>query len=441
MTISKKVRSIHGRKTQVLPWIISLVMVLMPHIHLLGSDCKISPADSLPDIPQLMQRGMELAREGQLNKSAQVFLDGNSMLSSPEIFLFASLMYAKAGAIEEAANAMIESIDAGMANWNILAKDQALDTIRYAKRWPEIESRLDSIRKQLADPASFQVRIRPIERFLAISPTMDKQDYTYQALEQFILEGSPGVKDFYEKGYKSIDRTLTIVQDSFHIYQKLKDVYQLGTLDSLGNMVEQYMLEFSRDFENGTYPTVYLMPGIFSSGGTASNAGLFIGVEKSLQNHMTRGSAVDTSVTRQMVESMAGTTFHELMHFQQTYPNGDQGTVLYKVMEEGSATFLTTLFTGGNIETVHAEFLRDEANMTKALSKFKEELFTKSVSNWVYNEGNQDWPTDIGYQLGAEICRSYYINHSNKRQAISQLLTTDNLVEILRGSEYSWLLD
>ena len=111
------------------------------------------------------------------------------------------------------------------------------------------------------------------------------------------------------------------------------------------------------------------------------------------------------------------------------------------MIEEGSATFLTTLFTGGNIETMNAKFLRDEANMKMALNKFKEEMFTDETSNWVYNDGSQDWPTDIGYQFGAEICRSYYISQPDKRQAIEHLLTSDNLIEIIEGSEDSWLID
>jgi len=441
MTINNTLTSVSKKRTKVSLLIFSLLIILLLPIRLLGYDNNISLVDSLPNISELGKRGMKLAGEGHLNQSAQVFLDGNALLAAPEIFLYASLMYAKAGNVEAAASALIRSIDTGMANWNILAKDQALDTIRQAKNWPEIKSKLDSIQRELADPANFQVSVRPLERFLAISPTMDKQDYTYQALEKFVLKGSPGVRDFYQKGYRSVDQILSVVQDSFHVYQELKNVYQLGALDSLGTIVEQYMLAFSKNFENGTYPTVYLMPGIFTSGGTASNVGLFIGVEMSLQKHVPHHSTVDKNILSQMIKGMAGTTFHELMHFQQAYSNADPSTVLYKVIEEGSATFLTTLFTGGNIEIVNAEFLRDEANMKMTLSKFKEEMFTNEISNWVYNDGSQDWPTDIGYQFGAEICRSYYINQPDKRQAIEQLLTSDNLVEIIEGSQYSWLID
>jgi len=377
----------------------------------------------------------------QYDKSARVLLNGNITLRSPELFLYASLMYAKGGSFEKAAEAMLLAIEAGMTNWNILAKDRALDTVRYSTHWPGIESGLQNMREYLSEPSNFQVSIRPLERFLTISEKMENEDYTSQAFKKFVLEGSAGVRDFYVVSYKNIENATRVVQDSFQIYQTLHEILQTGALDSIEKSIKEHIITFSKHFEDGTYPPVYLMPGIFKSGGTATNTGLFIGVEKVIQNSTLRNDRVDFTSARKSLEDIPYTVFHELMHFQQAYGNDEPGKVIYKVLEEGSATFLTTLFTDGSIDSISFAFLRNESNMKIALKRLKKDLYTENVSNWVYNEGSPEWPTDIGYHLGAEICRSYYLRQTDKRLAIHRLLRTDDLTEIISSSKYAWLLD
>ena len=64
-------------------------------------------------------------------------------------------------------------------------------------------------------------------------------------------------------------------------------------------------------------------------------------------------------------------------------------------------------------------------------------------SQWLYNYGGGggERPADLGYWIGAEICRSYYGNAKDKREALRDIVTLVNAESIVRNSRYASLLD
>jgi len=64
------------------------------------------------------------------------------------------------------------------------------------------------------------------------------------------------------------------------------------------------------------------------------------------------------------------------------------------------------------------------------------------ASNWLYNYSRvTDEPADLGYWIGAEICRSYYTQSPDKKKAVSEVVTLRAMPDIVRHSQYAWLLD
>ena len=53
----------------------------------------------------------------------------------------------------------------------------------------------------------------------------------------------------------------------------------------------------------------------------------------------------------------------------------------------------------------------------------------------------EDRPFDLGYTFGYIISKSYYENHSNKKQVIYDFLNTDDYTKIYQHSDYAFLLD
>ena len=81
----------------------------------------------------------------------------------------------------------------------------------------------------------------------------------------------------------------------------------------------------------------------------------------------------------------------------------------------------------------------------------REELFPRlsrdmaakpnDTSKWMYNYSSAgDEPADLGYWIGAEICRSHYTQAEDKPQAIRDIVTVANVEEIVRNSQYAGLL-
>ena len=420
--------------------LVILVFVLFCN-PLFGKNVNVYYTDSLPNISTLVKEGMDMASEGSYILGAQTLHNGNRILQSPELYLYATLLYAKGSDFEKASAEMIQSIDAGMSNWNIIAKDQALDSIKQSSNWLIVKNKLDSIKQSMSDPASFEVSLEPISSFVSVG---DHESYRYYAettFEKFIMDGSKGVRDYYTIMYKNPTNASNIIRENSDVYTLVEELYKVGAFNSISEFTEKYVKNFSNTFDGGTYPTVYLMPGIFTSGGTATNVGTFIGVERFVEQARDTSGKVDSAVLYDAIEKIPYTIFHELMHFQQAYSEDDPSTVIYKVIEEGAATFLTTLFTGGDIEEISFGFLQDSTDLMRVLDSLQNDLFTSNTSAWVYNEDRKDWPRDIGYYIGAEICRSYYLRHSDKRVAVEKILTSKNMVEIVRGSEYKWILE
>ena len=76
------------------------------------------------------------------------------------------------------------------------------------------------------------------------------------------------------------------------------------------------------------------------------------------------------------------------------------------------------------------------------MDDLKNDLFSEDYSKWLYNGGAiTDRPHDLGYTVGYLICKSYYYNAEDKKNAVFELLNTNDFLAILGGSDYSFLLE
>ena len=133
---------------------------------------------------------------------------------------------------------------------------------------------------------------------------------------------------------------------------------------------------------------------------------------------------------------------HELTHTQAVGEGrGKVPKMLADCVGEGAADFMTDLVSGSSIN----------AHVKEWADPRKEELFQRlardmaakpdDTSKWMYNYGSSgDEPADLGYWIGAEICRSYYAQAKDKAQAVRNVVTLRNIEEIVSNSEYAWLL-
>ena len=389
----------------------------------------------LPDIGKLLDSVAVHVGNGDLPRALEILTTGNADLRSSELYCYGSFFACKGNFPDMAVDFLNKAIDAGMNNPNILGKDPVLDTVRNSKDWPQVRDRLARIKIDLQKPKNFDVDFSTMAEFWNAYDKATADSLEAKTIfENYILDGSDAIRDFYTISYKNVDAIVSeTLYGSKNTYVSVKDAITANSLKTIEKEATKMMLRLHDIYPTTVFPKVYIVSGIGNSGGTLTNLGLFIGAEKFVDK---KGN---------LKPGMKNTILHELIHFQQNYGDFEiNDTVLGKSIQEGVCDFIVTLCSGNYTEgKVMSDF---EKNYDKdyVLGEFKTDMFTKDLSKWIYNsddEENPKMPTDMAYKLGKVICASYYDNSTDKEKAVFELLNTDNFKAILSKSDFGYLIE
>ena len=111
-------------------------------------------------------------------------------------------------------------------------------------------------------------------------------------------------------------------------------------------------------------------------------------------------------------------------------------------MKEGAADFVTEMAAKSTINAYSRDWA--EARHDELFQQFARDLVAAPArtSGWLYNydQVKGDQPADLGYWIGAEICRSYYERAADKSAAFAAIVRMENPEAIVNGSNYAWIL-
>ncbi|MEO1714935.1 MAG: DUF2268 domain-containing putative Zn-dependent protease, partial [Bacteroidota bacterium] len=179
---------------------------------------------------------------------------------------------------------------------------------------------------------------------------------------------------------------------------------------SPGSMIPYYesLLDW---YPYAQFPPVYFVIGANNSGGTSTDHGLIIGVEKLAQG-------IDLPFL----------VIHECMHFQQNKAPRSYN-LLEQSIVEGSADFIAELVTGrlGDPELYRYCDQRKE----ELLGEFTKQMYEMDYGDWLYQGKVSDKPGDIGYWVGYQICKAIYEQASDKKLAINRLLNNTDYESLM----------
>ncbi|WP_273566115.1 DUF2268 domain-containing putative Zn-dependent protease [Maribacter halichondriae] len=167
------------------------------------------------------------------------------------------------------------------------------------------------------------------------------------------------------------------------------------------------------------FPPVYFVHGRFNSGGTVSEDGIILGVEK-LKD----------------LEGLPSLVAHELIHFQQKIEIPEaQYTLLDGVIMEGSADFIGELISGQNINSEAFKF--GEQHQDKLAMEFVVSMEKQEGKDWLYEvSGKDERPNDLGYWMGYKITKSYFDKAEDKKRAIEEILKFKNAQHFLEEGNF-----
>jgi hypothetical protein len=177
-------------------------------------------------------------------------------------------------------------------------------------------------------------------------------------------------------------------------------------------------------YAQAKFPDVYFIIGAFSSGGTSSDNGLLIGLDQAVRSPDIPVDDLRLWENNNFgkLDYLPNLVAHELIHFNQNGMLGGDTTLLRSVLVEGMADFLGELISGRTAnERLH---VWSKGHEKQIWTDFEKEMYLNRGYNWIANSNQEtaEKPADLGYWVGYQICKGYYDNSTDKKQAIYDML-------------------
>jgi hypothetical protein len=255
--------------------------------------------------------------------------------------------------------------------------------------------------------------------------------------------GTPGLKDFITARITSAEELAKTVDEAPKFYASIRK-----TTEQVAGQREVMLRDLARFhelFPEASFPTVYFLVGRLTSGGTTGRSGLLIGTEVNAL-----GEGVNTSELQQTrasflramgaIDRLPLIVVHELVHSQQKFRGTNN--LLNQSMKEGAADFVTEVVANSTINAYARGWA--EARHDQLFQQFARDWATtpNRTAGWLYNyaQVKGDEPADLGYWIGAEICRSYYERVPDKKAAFATIVRMEDPQKIVKGSDYAWIV-
>ncbi|MEM0962153.1 MAG: DUF2268 domain-containing putative Zn-dependent protease [Bacteroidota bacterium] len=295
------------------------------------------------------------------------------------------------------------------------------------------------VRAQNSDPDSARIVTDDIERFWQtydrLGPDATEQDSLRAFFEGYYLAASPGLRDFIQFRMGSVYDLVDQISAHPQFYASIRE----STLRAASFDDEIRTAYYALDalYDDAVFPDTYIQVGVMNSGGTYTEDRLLIGAEM-------YGLTPDTPMGElsnwhkavlKPVEEIPHIVAHELIHYQQQYPDSVR-TLLSQSVREGAADVIAEIISGQHVNAhVHAWADPREPELW---AEFRERMDGDDFSGWLYGGDREAGrPADLGYWMGYKIVRAHYDQAEDKRAAIREILTIEDFDAFLAQSGYA----
>lgn len=256
----------------------------------------------------------------------------------------------------------------------------------------------------------------------------------------YIEKGSIGLQTFMKLRNYSDKHYIKLIEN----YPRFWNSIRPNTLtvktktEELVKAVERFRRLYSKLKDAEMYFTI----GGLRSAGTVYNNMVLVGTEMGTATPRTDVSEFKSDWLKnvfadQALDNIVSLNIHEYIHTQQK-PN-ESGVLLHQVIREGTCDFIAELVLGKPLKRKYITY--GAKHFERLKQKLKEEMFSGSYINWLYNGGQKGKTADLGYYMGYEICKSYYNNARDKTKAIQEIIELDynnkkEITQFLRRSGF-----
>jgi hypothetical protein len=293
------------------------------------------------------------------------------------------------------------------------------------------------------DPLQTQLVTADIQRFWHAYDDGGREGSVAAFQTHYIDSASTGLRDFIALRSVTAIRLADMMRAYPRYFAAIRaNMLRLGSGENRTAMLAGFQ-RIKAMYPNAVFPPVTFLVGRFSTGGTTSSNGMLIGGEFVSRDTNTPVDELPP-FQRNNSHSIDNVTFivaHEHVHILQARAGGilshGTKTLLDQSLMEGSADFIGTLVSGGNINArVYSYGLAHEAALW---TEFKAAMNGTNVTNWLYNQGDAtgERPGDLGYFVGYRIAEAYYNESIDKSAAIRDIIEMSNGTQFLQRSGYA----
>ncbi|SDI16897.1 gliding motility protein GldB-related protein [Chryseobacterium jejuense] len=261
------------------------------------------------------------------------------------------------------------------------------DVANFWNAYDKVQQTKDSVKQIEIINSEYLQKASPALKALITMDKMSASDYI------------KSIQRIPKRWNKVRSTTLQIVQQNYEIdklYRSFKEIYPSFHSPQIGFVI-----------------------GTFNRGGTTTREFILIGTEVAALTPFS-----DTELKQSTEYNIA----HELVHVQQDYVNGVNNEEEYHNLDllgwalmEGSCDFVAEKLLG---KLPYIAYIEYGGQHEKELwYDFKKDMYLYDTDKWMYNGSTtKDKPADLAYFVGYAICKSYYEQAVDKKEALNEII-------------------
>lgn len=348
----------------------------------------------------------------------------------------AACCYAQQGNTDSAVALLYMAIHNGFKDIDHLLGDSDLIPLHHLGVWDSLVTTVQSASICTGNPDQVQLITTDVQHFWNAYDLARKHPGKSFAIyrQYYLTAGTEGLQDYFAYKIGSLQDFIDIHNCKPRFYKAIRK----NTL-AVTRQKPQMIAAFTRLkalYPPVRFPDIYFVMGCFSSAGTATDAGLLIGVDQ-----VAGGPGIPTSELSVWqrnnltpLDDLPSLVTHELVHFNQEGMADTDTTLLHAVVVEGMADFIAELASGRNPNERLAIWATGKEK--KIWAAFTRDMYLNCAHNWIANSYQEtaDKPADLGYWVGYQICKAYYTNSTDKNKAISDMLHIQDYTDFYKRS-------
>lgn len=339
---------------------------------------------------------------------------------------------------DSALSILTKAIKMGYSDKANLLKDTDLTTLHSLPQWSAVLKSVRESKKVLNEnPLKAKFITTDIHHFwesydLALK---DTANFIQIMKKLYFDRATGGMKDYMGAKVSSIDFFVNHIRSAPAFYAAIRK----NTLKT-----DQYKPDFLASYvklksmvKEAKFPDVYFLIGAFTSGGTVTDLGLLLGVNQTASDSNTPVNELSFRLRTRAnnINVLPDLVAHELIHYQQDGMKGDTTTLSF-VIKEGMADFIGELISGNIANPVLYAWAKGKEQ--QIWNRFSKDMYYNRYGNWIANsqQATPDNLPDQGYWIGYQICKAYYEQSADKKQAIHDMLHIQDYKAFLAKSKW-----